>query len=60
MGRIKKGMIVESRRSGIRREVVGFTKKPDGQKRAKLQHEDRPDDVTVALVDSISKNYAIV
>lgn len=55
---IKRGDVVRSRRSGVVRTVVGFTTKPDGVKRARLQN--KYGDETKTVADSITRNYEYV
>ena len=55
---VKKGDLLISRKSGYDKFVVGFTTKPDGIRRARLQDVSTGRE-TRTKVDSISKNYAL-
>lgn len=55
--KITKGSRLERYRTGSVREVVGFTRKPDGIKRARLSNGTSE---TRVRLDQIAKSYRLV
>lgn len=58
MTKVKKGDVLIARKSGYDKLVVGFTTKPDGERRARLRDLTSGRE-TKTKVDGILKNYAL-
>jgi hypothetical protein len=56
---LKRGTRVQSRRTFTVKEIIGFTTKPDGVKRARLQDIDTGR-ITASRPDNVLKNHSIL